>query len=89
MRERLQAEQIADQCADRTGTLNRQAIENLFEVQTPPKIFQAALQRADGWPQCDDTPERRYGLQYAYLLEFLICDETRQAAQRNGGVNDG
>ena len=77
----LTAEQIAEACAkagSADGTLNRQNIEDAFERQTPPEIFIRAIARADRWPRCRNTPEGRYGLQYAYLLEFLICDEIKR-----------
>lgn len=74
----LTAEEIAEACADYDGIGNRQTIEDSFERQTPPDIFIAAVARADQWPRCRNTPEGRYGLQYAYLLEFLICDELKR-----------
>jgi len=71
----LPAEQIAKACEGLQGESSRQAIEDCFERQTPPEIFIKAVARADGWPRCRNTPERYYGIEYAYLLEFLICDE--------------
>ena len=71
----LIAEAVAQACDYQTGTLNRQCIEDFFEEQTEPVIFKAALRRADQWPWCRDPEKKQYGLQYALLLEFLICDE--------------
>jgi len=74
----LTAEQIAQACEPWQGDHSRQAIEDSFERQTPPEIFIAAVARADQWPRCRNTPEGRYGLQYAFMLEFLICDELKR-----------
>lgn len=74
----LTAEQIAQSCEVWQDQRNRQAIEDAFERQTPPDVFIAAVARADGWPRCRNTPERLYGVQYAYLLEFLICAEIKR-----------
>lgn len=81
----LTAEQIAQACKlTGEGDRNRQEIEESFERQTPPEVFTAALARADAWPTCRNEPAHRYGLQYAYMLEFLICDEVKRA-QMGGG----
>jgi len=74
----LTAEQIAKACKDYDGIGSRQSIEDAFERQTPPEVFIAAVARADQWPRCRNTPEGRYGLQYAFMLEFLICDEMKR-----------
>jgi len=80
----LTAEQIADACANKEGTLNRQAIEDLFEAQMEPQLFQDVLRRADSWPKCRNAPKGVYGLQYAYMIEFLTCDELKK--RQMGGV---
>lgn len=75
----LSAEEIAGSCQSmgQSPAENARAIEDMFARQTPPDIFPRAIARADAWPRCPDTPEARYGLEYAYLLEFLICQEMK------------
>lgn len=80
----LTAEEIAANHALLDGDANRQAIEDAYAAQTPREVWVAALARADRWPSCGKGTAWRRGLQYAYLLEFLICDESTKAHLRKG-----
>ena len=75
---KLTAEEIAEAGKDFEGPANRSYIENAFEAQTPREVFLTARHRADMWPRCGEEGRGPIGVQYAYLLEFLICDEMKK-----------